>query len=78
MKKFFGFSSSYKFEVNDLRAIFTLVNIILILVFGASFAWIGLTVAALGLIKDFIYDRHINGIIIHLSNVILNIIFLIK
>ena len=47
MKKFFGFSSSYRFEVNDLRAIFTLINIILILAFGASFAWIGLTVAAL-------------------------------
>lgn len=66
----------YKFEWNDLRAIITLINVILVLRFGLSIAWFGLAIACLGLIKDFTIDKRINGIIMHGANAILNIYFL--
>ena len=66
----------YKFEWNDLRAIITLINVILVLRFGLSIAWFGLAVACLGLVKDVTIDRRINGIVMHGANAILNIYFL--
>lgn len=67
---------TYKFEWNDLRAIITVVNVLLIMRFGLSIAWFGLAVACIGLIKDFTIDKRINGTIMHGANVILNIYFL--
>jgi H+/gluconate symporter-like permease len=67
---------SYKFEWNDLRAIITVVNVLLIMRFGLSIAWFGLAVACLGLIKDITIDKRINGTIMHGANAILNIYFL--
>ena len=78
LKEFFGFNEKYKFEWNDLRAFITTINVILIMIFGLSIAWFGLTIALLGLVKDFIDDRHINGIVMHLSNVILNGFFILE
>jgi len=77
IKKFFGIETAYKFEWNDLRAVITIINVILIMIFGLSIAWFGLAVALLGLIRDFTKDRHINGILMHFSSVILNIYFLL-
>lgn len=76
MKKFFGISTKYKFEWNDLRAFITVINVILIMIYGLSIAWFGLAVALIGLIKDFVVDHRINGMIMHLANVVLNIYFL--
>lgn len=76
MKKFFGIETAYKFEWNDLRAIVTILNVILIMIFGLSIAWFGLAVAVFGLIKDFTSDRHISGILMHLASVVLNIYFI--
>lgn len=77
IKKFFGIETTYKFEWNDLRAVITIINLVLIMIFGLSIAWFGLAVALLGLVRDFTKDRHINGILMHFSSVILNIYFLL-
>ena len=77
MRAYFGLDSKYKFEWNDLRAFITVVNVILIMIYGLSISWFGLAVAVIGLIKDFTVDHRINGVIMHLSNVALNIYFLV-
>lgn len=77
MKNFFGLNSKYKFEWNDLRCFITVVNVILIMIYGLSIAWFGLAVAVIGVIKDLAVDHRINGLIMHLANVALNIYFLV-
>lgn len=77
MKKFFKIETSYKFEYNDLRAFITVINVILIMIFGLSIAWFGLAVALIGVVKDLKIDRHINGLVMHLASVALNVYFLI-
>lgn len=77
MKKFFKIETPYKFEYNDLRALITVINVILIMIFGLSIAWFGLAVALIGVIKDLKIDRHINGLVMHLASVALNVYFLI-
>jgi len=76
MKQFFKINEKYRFEWNDLRCFITVVNVILIMVFGLSISWFGLAVAVIGLVKDFVTDRHLNGIFMHLSSVVLNGYFL--
>lgn len=77
MKNFFGLDSKYKFEWNDLRAFITVINVVLIMIYGLSIAWFGLAVAFIGMVKDLAVDHRINGLIMHFSSVILNIYFLI-
>ena len=77
VKDFFGIEQSYKFEYNDLRAGITLINVILIMLFGLKISWFGLVVALIGVVKDLKCNRRINGLIMHLSNVVLNSYFLI-
>lgn len=76
MKKFFNIETSYRFEMNDLRAIIQVINVILIMIFGLSVSWFGLALAVFGLIKDFATDRHINSITMHTASMVLNIYFL--
>ena len=77
MKEFFRIETPYKFEYNDLRAFITVINVILIMIFGLSIAWFGLAIALIGVVKDLKVDRHINGLVMHLSSVALNVYFLI-
>ena len=77
MKEFFKIEESYRFEYNDLRALITVINVVLIMIFGLSIAWFGLAVALIGVIKDLKVDRHINGLVMHLASVALNVYFLI-
>ena len=77
VKEFFKIEGAYKFEYNDLRCLITVINVILIMIYGLSIAWFGLAVAVIGVIKDLAVDRHINGLVIHLSSVALNIYFII-
>ena len=77
MKNFFKIEENYKFEWNDLRCFVTIVNVILIMIYGLSIAWFGLAVAGIGIVKDLTTDRHINGLLMHIANVILNIYFLL-
>lgn len=66
----------YQFEWNDLRALITVINVILVTHFGLSIAWFGLAVACIGLVKDITVDKRLNGAIMHGATVILNIYFL--
>ena len=66
----------YKFEWNDLRAVITLINVILVMRYGLSIAWFGLAVACIGLVKDFTIDKRINGAVMHGATALLNIHFL--
>ena len=70
---------NYKFEWNDLRAVTTLINVVLIMIYGLSISWFGLALAVLGIIKD-VTDKDFrwNSFIMHLSNAILNVFFLAK
>lgn len=77
MKKFFRIEENYKFEWNDLRCFITIVNVVLIMMYGLSIAWFGLAVAIVGIVKDLTTDRRINGLLMHLANVALNVYFLL-
>lgn len=76
MKKFFNIEGAYKFEMNDLRALIQVINVALIIKFGLSISWFGLTLAVCGLVKDFTTDRHLNSIVMHFAGCVLNIYFL--
>ncbi len=76
MKKLFKIENTYKFEWNDLRCFAMVVNVVLIMVYGLSISWFGLGIAIIGLIKDFTTDRHLNGVLMHFSSVVLNVYFL--
>lgn len=78
MKNFFRIDTAYKFEWNDLRAFVTVLNVVLIMIYGLSIAWFGLGVAIIGIVKDLTVDHRINGLIMHLANVALNVFFLLQ
>jgi len=72
----------YRFELGDLRAFITLVNVMLIIKFGLSVAWFGLVIAGLGLIIDIVKyfskntDFRVNSAIMHTANIVLNVYFM--
>lgn len=76
IKNFFNIETTYKFEMNDLRAVIQILNVALIMIFGLSVSWFGLALAVFGLIKDFTTDRHINSIVMHIAGAVLNLYFL--
>lgn len=76
MKKFFRIEKPYEFEMNDFRCLVQIINVALIMIFGLSISWFGLIIAVAGLVKDFLTDRHINGILMHTSSIVLNSYFL--
>ena len=76
IKDFFRIETAYKFEMNDLRAVIQIINVVLIMIFGLSVSWFGLAIALFGLVKDFMHDRHINGILMHIASAVLNLYFL--
>lgn len=76
IRKFFNIETTYRFEMNDIRALIQIVNVALIMMFGLKVSWFGLALAIFGLIKDFTTDRHINSIVMHTAGMVLNIYFL--
>ena len=77
MKNFLNIKKSYKFEWQDLRAFATILNVIGIILFGYTAAWLGLAIAVVGIIKDFTNNnRHLNDFLLHGATLILNIYFL--
>lgn len=76
MKKFFGIEKSYCFESADLRALFTILNVVGVIVFGLVAAWIGLAMAIADIICDFKARPHINVWVIHIALLVLNGYFL--
>jgi len=71
-------NSPLKKEINNARCALTILNVVLVLSFGVSFAWIGLGVALFGLIKDFVTERNLNELIMHGSNAVMYAILIIK
>ena len=76
IKRFFNITTPYQFEWNDLRTLITVINVMLIMRFGLSIAWFGLTVAILGMIKELTGNRHINCLVSYVATIILNIYFI--
>lgn len=76
MKEFFKINGKYRFEWNDLRCLAMIINVVLIMIFGLSISWLGLGIAVVGIIKDLTTDRHLNGLLMHLASVALNVYFL--
>lgn len=77
MKKFLNIERGYKFEMNDFRAATTILNVVLVMIFGFASSWFGLTLAVAGLIKDFQNkNRHLNDFLMHGANLILSCYFL--
>lgn len=77
VKNFFKIEEKYRFEYNDLRCLITILNVVLIIIYGLSISWFGLAVAAIGIVKDLTIDRHINGLLMHIATAALNIYFLL-
>ena len=77
IRKFFNIDRNYQFEWNDLRAGITLLNVVLIMLFGLSISWFGLAVALFGIVKELTGNRRINCLLMYLANFALNIHFLI-
>ena len=68
----------YKFEWNDIRAVVTLINVILVMKYGLTVAWVGIVIAGVGIIKDIAVDKKINGFVMHSANIMLNLFFLVQ
>lgn len=77
MKKFFNITAEkYIFDYNDIRCLLTLINVIMIIIFGLSVAWIGLAIAIFGTVRDLVCEeRKINSTIQHLTMIVLNVYF---
>lgn len=66
----------YRFELNDLRSLLTIINVVLVIGFGISICWIVIAVGVIGIVKDLTIDRKINGLLMHTANVVLNVYLL--
>ena len=77
MRKFFNITArKYEFDYNDIRCFLTLINVVMIIIFGLSVAWIGLAIAVFGTVRDMVCEeRKINSTIQHLAMIILNLYF---
>lgn len=77
MKNFFNITTEkYIFDYNDIRCLLTLFNVTMIIIFGLSIAWIGLSIAVFGFIRDMVVEeRKINSTLQHLSMIVLNLYF---
>ena len=68
-------NKKYVFEMNDIRAIWQVVNVILVMQFGLVVSWFGLGIATAGLIGDFLkpaQDKRINSFVMHIAGMVLN------
>ena len=77
MKKFFNITAEkYIFDYNDIRMILTVFNVIMIITFGLTVAYIGLAIAIFGTIRDMVIEeRKINSTVQHVMMIILNLYF---
>lgn len=76
IKNFFRIETNYSFEWNDLRSLLTVINVILVMMYGLSIAWFGLAIGIFGMIKELSGNRHINCLVSYLATIALNIYFL--
>jgi hypothetical protein len=76
VKKFFNIEHSYKFEWNDLRTVLTVINVLLIIIFGVAGSWFGLAISLFGIVKELTGNRHINCLVSYVATIVLNIYFI--
>lgn len=72
------FSKFEKFEINDIRCLLAVFNVVLVLCFGRSLAWVGIGIAALGILKDIVVDKKMNGLVMHSANILMSVLMLFK
>lgn len=76
MKDFFGIETKYTFEANDIVALLTIANVVLIIM---GFWWapmVGLVNCVVGIILNIKNRVHINLYIMQVAFIVLNIYFL--
>ena len=76
MKDFFGIETKYTFEANDIVALLTIANVVLIIM---GFQWapmVGLVNCVVGIILNIKNRVHINLYIMQVAFIVLNIYFL--
>ena len=76
MKKFFGIEKKYTFEINDIVALVTIANVVLIIM---GFWWapiFGLLNCGIGIVLNIRSHAHINLYIMQIAFIVLNIYFL--
>lgn len=76
MKKFFGIETKYTFEANDIVALFTIANVVLVIM---GFWWapcVGLANCLIGIGLNIKNRVHINLYIMQIAFIVLNIYFL--
>ena len=66
----------YEFDWNDLRAVAMVVNVVCVLSFGATMSWVGIAVSVMGIIRDFVAEKRVSGVLIHISSLLMNVYFL--
>ena len=66
-----------KWELNDLSAFLTLLNVILVIAFGNFGLWFGVSNALIMIFRSWFYDRKVNGLVTGLALLALNIHFLL-
>ena len=76
MKNFFNITQPYTFEWGDFDAITTILNFILIIIIGFKASFFGAAVAVFGIGRDLFIHRCINGLLIHITTLLLNLYFL--
>lgn len=76
IKKFFNIEHSYRFEWNDLRTVLTVINVLLIIIFGVAGSWFGLAISLFGIVKELTGNRHINCLVSYVATIVLNIYFI--
>ena len=73
MKKFFQLDKPYKFEINDIRAILSIINLWSIVGKNRIMIFVCVLLAGFGVINDVAFNRRLNGLIIHFSSLLINI-----
>ena len=68
--------SQYEFDLNDIRALIMLANVLCVFLFGLSVSVLGLAVAVVGLVNDVLTKQKINHCLIHFSTILLNLYFM--
>ena len=61
--------------MNDIRAIWQVLNVILVMRFGLVISWFGLGLATAGLIGDCLKpkeDKRVNSFVMHIAGMVLN------
>ena len=77
MKKFFQINSEYRFDINDIRVLLTIINFYIVLSGKNSLPLIIAASGFFGIIRDYFGDRKINSFLIHFIGLCTGIFYFI-